>query len=118
MHRLVLYAAPDPTILLSAFFYIGNWHESQPAYAVNSLTAHRLLITSLTIAAKTLSDNHRRNSCYARIGGISVRELALLELNLLSSIDWVVLPSSQSLQQLYTRLVDESQSYTFITNGN
>ncbi|KAF9296589.1 hypothetical protein BGZ88_012335 [Linnemannia elongata] len=59
----------------------------QPAtgngFRINSFNIHRLLITSLMIAAKFTSDLFYSNARYAKVGGLSLPELNQLELEFL-----------------------------------
>ncbi|KAF9143814.1 hypothetical protein BGX30_014659 [Mortierella sp. GBA39] len=59
----------------------------QPAagngFRINSFNIHRLLITSLMIAAKFTSDLFYSNARYAKVGGLALPELNQLELEFL-----------------------------------
>jgi hypothetical protein len=69
-------------------FYVDKLCTMYPAFTISDLTVHRFLITAATVAAKGLSDSFWTNSLYARVGGVSVRELALLELEFLRRLEW------------------------------
>jgi hypothetical protein len=72
---------------------------------------HRFLITAATVAAKGLSDSFWTNSLYARVGGVSVRELALLELEFLRRLEWRIVPKPEVLVDYYKGLVDRGTGY-------
>ncbi|KAI4340215.1 hypothetical protein MLD38_025075 [Melastoma candidum] len=55
---------------------------------LTSLNVHRLLITSMTIAAKFMDDAFFNNAYYAKVGGVSTSELNRLELKFLFGIDF------------------------------
>jgi len=82
-----------------------------PAFTISSLTVHRFLITAATVAAKGLSDSFWTNSLYARVGGVSVRELALLELEFLRRLEWRIVPKPEVLVDYYKGLVDRGSGY-------
>jgi len=65
----------------------------------------------LTVAAKQLCDSFCTNVHYARVGGISLRELNTLELEFLFLIDWRLSVGSAELQQYYVNLVRQSGSF-------
>ena len=92
-------------------FYIDLLYAHYSAFTVTSLTVHRFLITSATVASKGLSDSFWTNSTYARVGGVSVRELALLELEFLSRVKWMIVPQPETLEAYYRNLVDRSEGY-------
>jgi hypothetical protein len=63
------------------------------------------------VAAKQLCDSFCTNVHYARVGGISLRELNTLELEFLFLIDWKLSVGSSELQQYYVNLVRQSGSF-------
>lgn len=78
---------------------------------MNTLTVHRFLITAATVAAKGLSDSFWNNSTYARVGGVRVAELKLLELDFLTRVDWKIVPDPDVLVAYYRGLVQRSPTY-------
>ncbi|KAJ6109032.1 hypothetical protein N7486_001266 [Penicillium sp. IBT 16267x] len=111
LQRLVTYAHLSPPVLLSMVYYIDLLSEMYPAFTVTSLTIHRFLIVSATVASKGLSDAFWTNKTYARIGGISPAELALLELEFLFRVKWQVVPSPEMLDDYYHHLVERSEGF-------
>ncbi|XP_044335924.1 cyclin-P3-1-like [Triticum aestivum] len=57
-------------------------------YAECSHYVHRLLITSVAVAAKFTDDAFFNNTFYARVGGINTIEMNRLELHLLFNLDF------------------------------
>jgi hypothetical protein len=86
-------------------FYIDRLCLLYPDFTINSLTVHRFLITAATVAAKGLSDSFLTNRTYARIGGVSTKELAMLELDFLSRMNWNIVPKAETLDDYYRYLV-------------
>ncbi|EUC38503.1 hypothetical protein COCCADRAFT_783 [Bipolaris zeicola 26-R-13] len=111
LSRLIVHATLSPPILLSMVFYVDKLCAMYPAFTISSLTVHRFLITAATVAAKGLSDSFWTNSLYARVGGVSVRELALLELEFLRKLDWRIVPKPEVLVDYYKGLVDRGTGY-------
>lgn len=111
LSRLIVHATLSPPILLSMVFYVDKLCAMYPAFTISSLTVHRFLITAATVAAKGLSDSFWTNSLYARVGGVSVRELALLELEFLRKLDWRIVPKPEVLVDYYKGLVDRGSGY-------
>ena len=94
-------------------YYIDRLCDLYPAFTVTSLTIHRFLITAATVAAKGLSDSYWNNTMYARVGGIKVTELSLLELEFLDRVDWKVVPNPKVLVDYYRGLVERADRYVF-----
>lgn len=111
MARLTFHATLSPPILLSMVFFIDRLSSCFKEFIINSLTVHRFLITAATVASKGLSDSFWTNSTYARVGGVSVKELALLEMELLMKCDWKIVPSPERLVEYYKGLVEGSEEY-------
>ncbi|KAJ6088232.1 hypothetical protein N7486_009493 [Penicillium sp. IBT 16267x] len=106
LQRWAAYAHLSPSLLLSMVYVIDQLCLMDPALTVNSLTIHRFLMASATVASKGLSDSFWTNSTYAQIGGISPSELATLELEFLFRVQWHILPEPQRLVNYYYRLVE------------
>lgn len=82
-----------------------------PSFTITTLTVHRFLITAATVAAKGLSDSFWNNSTYARVGGIKLAELGLLELEFLYRVDWRIVPDPEVLVDYYRGLVSRTDRY-------
>ncbi|KAI9840783.1 MAG: hypothetical protein M1837_001313 [Sclerophora amabilis] len=111
LSRLTTHATLSPPLLLSMVFYIDRLCALYPAFVISSLTVHRFLITAATVASKGLSDSFWTNATYARVGGVSLRELALLELELLAKIQWRIVPKPEVLGDYYRSLVERSEGF-------
>jgi hypothetical protein len=109
--RLVVHATLPPPILLSMVYYVDRLCALYPAFTISSLTVHRFLITAATVASKGLSDSFWTNSLYARVGGVSLRELALLELEFLRRLDWRIVPKPEVLVDYYRGLVERGKDF-------
>jgi hypothetical protein len=92
-------------------YYIDRLCLLYPAFTVTTLTIHRFLITAATVAAKGLSDSFWNNATYARVGGIKIAELGLLELDFLYRVDWKIVPNPETLVEYYKGLIERSDSY-------
>ncbi|KAL9614089.1 MAG: hypothetical protein Q9167_001374 [Letrouitia subvulpina] len=111
LQRLTTHATLSPPILLSMVYYIDRLCILYPAFTISSLTVHRFLITSATVASKGLSDLFWTNNTYARVGGITLKELALLELEFLWRVEWRIVPKPEDLVDYYRSLVERSDGY-------
>lgn len=111
LHRLAKHATLTPPLLLSMVYYIDRLCSLYPAFTITTLTVHRFLITAATVAAKGLSDSFWNNSTYARVGGIKVAELGLLELDFLYRVDWKIVPNPEVLVDYYRGLIARSKDY-------
>ena len=111
LQRITTHAALSPPLLLSMVYYIDRLCALYPAFTVSSLTIHRFLIASATVASKGLSDSFWTNKTYARIGGVSLAELSLLELEFLFRVEWMIVPQPEVLVDYYRNLVERCDGY-------
>jgi hypothetical protein len=111
LQRLTTHATLSPPILLSVVYYIDRLCALYPAFTISSLTVHRFLITSATVASKGLSDSFWTNKTYARVGGVSMKELALLELEFLTRMEWRIVPKPEVLVDYYKSLIGRNSQY-------
>ena len=114
LQRLTTHATLSPPILLSMVYYIDRLCALYPAFNISSLTVHRFLIASATVASKGLSDSFWTNNTYARCGGVSLKELALLELEFLWRVEWKIVPKPEVLCDYYRSLVERSEGYVIV----
>lgn len=99
-------------------YYIDRLCAMYPDFTINTLTVHRFLITAATVAAKGLSDSFWNNSTYARVGGVKVAELKLLELEFLVKVDWKIVPKPEVLVAYYKGLVERCPGYVLEGGGD
>ncbi|KAL7926538.1 cyclin domain-containing protein [Trichoderma austrokoningii] len=118
LHRLARHATLTPPLLLAMVYYIDRLCALYPAFTINTLTVHRFLITAATVAAKGLSDSFWNNTTYARVGGVRVAELRLLELEFLYRVDWRIVPNPEILVAYYQGLVQRAPGYELESDGS
>ena len=74
--------------LLITLHYIDQISVRMPAFVLSSLTCHRFVIASIVVSSKCLCDTFSSNSVYAKVGGIPIAELNMLEREFLRVIEW------------------------------
>ncbi|KAL5625272.1 hypothetical protein BROUX41_005332 [Berkeleyomyces rouxiae] len=117
LNRLAKHATLTPPLLLSMVYYIDRLCTLYPDFTINTLTVHRFLITAATVAAKGLSDSFWNNTTYARVGGVRVAELKMLELEFLYRVDWKIVPNPEVLVAYYTGLVERCPGFVLQREG-
>lgn len=90
--RLSHYSSLENCVLIATVYYIDLLTIKYPSFALNSLTVHRFLLTATTIASKALCDSFCSNSHYAKVGGVNIIELNLLEVEFLKWVNYRVIP--------------------------
>ncbi|KAM3309943.1 hypothetical protein ACQJBY_030942 [Aegilops geniculata] len=89
--RIYRYAGCSPACFVVAYAYLDrlaapSLEAEDAAVAVDSYSVHRLLITSVMVAAKFMDDIHYNNAYFARVGGVELREMNGLELEFLFAL--------------------------------
>ncbi|CED83082.1 Cyclin [Phaffia rhodozyma] len=105
LRRIVKYTNIEKSPLLILLPYLDAFSVHLPSFTLSSLTVHRFLIASACIASKALCDSFCTNAHYAKVGGIKIGELNLLERELISGLDWSLTCDGSLLQSYYTSLI-------------
>lgn len=85
LRRISSYAKCSDSCFVIALIYIDRLIESR-GVVLTDLNVHRIVITTVLIAAKMYEDEYFNNPFYARLGGISVAELNILEIEFVKLI--------------------------------
>ncbi|KAI0093166.1 cyclin-domain-containing protein [Irpex rosettiformis] len=105
LRRIVQFTRAERVCLLITLHYIDQICTRIPTFTLSSLTCHRFVITSIAVSSKALCDAFSTNNLYARVGGIPVGELNMLEREFLRMIDWSLTCTREVLQEYYASLV-------------
>ncbi|KAG0660088.1 hypothetical protein C6P45_001692 [Maudiozyma exigua] len=74
-------------------------NNQQQTFVMDSYNIHRLIIAGITVSTKFFSDFFYSNSRYARVGGISLKEMNHLELQFLVLCDFEMLISVEEMER-------------------
>lgn len=83
LERIFRYTRAGPSVYVVAYVYIDRLCQNHPGFRISPCNVHRLLITTIMVASKYVEDMNYRNSYFARVGGLTTKELNKLELDLL-----------------------------------
>ncbi|KAJ7251803.1 cyclin-domain-containing protein [Mycena haematopus] len=117
LRRIVRFTNVEKSCLLVTLHYIDQICARMPLFTLSSLTCHRFIIASITVSSKGLCDTFCTNSLYAKVGGISVTELNVLEREFLEKIDWRLMCTRDVLQEYYVNLVRTHSAGQFFLVG-
>jgi len=117
LRRIVRFTNVEKSCLLLTLHYIDQICARMPLFTLSSLTCHRFIIASITVSSKGLCDTFCTNSLYAKVGGISVTELNVLEREFLEKIDWRLMCTREVLQEYYVNLVRTHSASQFFLVG-
>ncbi|KAK8811967.1 hypothetical protein WA538_003237, partial [Blastocystis sp. DL] len=107
--RILKYSNCSVECLVHSLIYIDRLIQGGEV-SVNSLSIHRIILTSVTLAIKYFDDVFYLNSFYSQIGGISVDELNSLELEFLKDINFSLFVSWEDYQKYHNELCMHARS--------
>ena len=93
----------DSTLML-ILIYIDRFCEMN-YINLNFFNIHKLIIASMIVAIKYNEDNILKNEFYAKVGGVSKKEIDILEYEFLSLIEFSLYVDEETFQQ-YDRFVE------------
>ncbi|KAL8143134.1 hypothetical protein V2J09_016166 [Rumex salicifolius] len=106
IERIFKYAGCSPSCFVVAYIYVDRYLQSTDAQ-LSSLNVHRLLITSIMVAAKFVDDAFFNNAYYAKVGGVSSLEMNKLEMKFLFSIDFRLKVSVETFKKYCLQLEED-----------
>lgn len=118
LRRIVRYTSLERACLLVILIYIDRVCERVRTFTISSLTVHRFIIASVTLAAKAVCDSYCTNSHYARVGGLSTQELNTLEVEFLGLIEWRVAVEGSVMQRYYVNLVRQHPQFEIVSTSH
>lgn len=87
--RIERYANCSPSCLVVSLIYIDRLCQHS-MMSPSLLNIHRLIITSVCVAAKFLEDSYYPNQFYSQLGGITLKELNFLEVEFLFGLNFAL----------------------------
>ena len=85
--RIIKYTNIEKDTLISSFIYINKFIYNEK-YIIGLNNIYRLIIASCTIAIKFHEDSNFTNSYYGKIGGLSLKEINIIEYYFYSKINF------------------------------
>jgi hypothetical protein len=104
------YSKCSPESCVLSLAYIHKFLAEITDFTLSVLNVHRLLLTSMAVAAKFLDDIHLSNSCYAVLGGVSAQELNMLEMKFLEVVQWRLNVHEEGYERLHAMVLEHASS--------
>ncbi|XP_021748743.1 cyclin-U2-1-like [Chenopodium quinoa] len=83
LERIFRYTKVGPSVYVVAYVYIDRLCQNYPGFKISPSNVHRLLITTIMVSSKYVEDMNYRNSYFARVGGLTTKEMNKLEVGFL-----------------------------------
>lgn len=102
--RIMKYTECENNTLIVAYLYIMKLIEKEN-FVLGINNAYRLLLGSVVLAKKVLEDIRLNNAYYCDIGGISVKELNMIEYSLFTRINFDVNLKIEDVNKVYSQVI-------------
>ncbi|DAZ97977.1 TPA: hypothetical protein N0F65_005135 [Lagenidium giganteum] len=109
--RIHKYASCSPECFVLALVYIDRLHQMH-GFVLTDLNVHRVVISSVVLAAKFFDDHYFNNAYYAKVGGVPCSEMNELEVEFLLLINF----SLHVCTDTYTRYYNELANHYIFTS--
>ncbi|CAM0140204.1 unnamed protein product [Umbelopsis sp. WA50703] len=106
--RIQKFAPFSNEVLITILVYFDRIARRHSSFVISSFNIHRLLITSLTVASKFVSDVFYANARYAKVGGLPLAELNRLELEFLFLCNFDLYVRLEDLQEYADQLLSRN----------
>merc|ERR1719295_121694 len=104
--RIAKYSSCSEECFVLALIYIDRLIKHNGNFLVNSLNVHRLIITSVMLAAKFFDDQYFNNAYFGKVGGVNCKEINSLEIEFLFMINFNLYVSEKDYE-MYNRKLEE-----------
>jgi len=108
LKRIVKYSNCSEECLVLALIYIDRLIKVNGKFMLNSLNVHRLMITSIMLGAKFFDDKYYNNAHFGKIGGVSCKEINLLEIEFVFMINFDLFVETD-LYETYSKRLAQAQ---------
>lgn len=103
--RIHKYASCSPECFVLALVYVDRLHQLQ-GVVLTELNVHRVLLTSVVLAAKFFDDHYFNNAYYAKVGGVPGAEMNELELEFLLLVNFSLHVPNETYARYYNELAN------------
>lgn len=97
--RIASYTQCDSETLVMALVHINRILYNDSSFQVTALNIHRLLITGVLCASKFHQDTFYNNKVFAKVGGVSLKELNRLEYEYLQLLNYELFVDGDSYRE-------------------
>lgn len=107
LDRILKYSSCSNECFVLALIYIDRLIQFNN-FALTSFNVHRVIITSILVAAKFFDDQYYNNAYYARVGGVPCSELNSLETDFLFGVNFGLHVEADEYYKYRTQLANHT----------
>jgi len=113
LERVAKYTRCSEECFVLALIYLDRLLRKNRNFSVSSLTVHRLMITGIMIGAKFFDDRYFNNAFFGKVGGVSRREINLMEIEFIRMINFELFVDTETYKTYNERLMKRAQSMEY-----
>ncbi|CAD8141004.1 unnamed protein product [Paramecium pentaurelia] len=106
LQRIAKYTHCSEQCFVIALIYLDRLQEKHTYLILNSHCIHRFLLMSIVTAIKFQDDDYYKNEFYAKVGGINIKEINVLEQEFLEYMDYQLFIDDQQYAIYEKRLLE------------
>lgn len=114
LRRIVLYSNIEQSTLIISLIYLDRISNSKIILSKHNI--HRLLFTSILLAIKYNEDAYYKSDYYAKIAGVSLKEMNKMEECFVKLINFYLFVSEDLYEKYSAGLKVQSPSLVYVTN--
>jgi len=104
LKRIAKYSKCSEECFVLALIYLDRLIRKNENIVLNSLNVHRLIITSIMLGAKFFDDRYYNNAYFGKVGGVSCKEINLLEIEFVFMINFELYVETEMYETYSERL--------------
>ena len=108
--RLVKYTQVESSTLIAMLIFIDRLCELNN-FIVNSYNVYKILFSSLIMAIKYNEDEYYDNKFYAKVGGVTLKEMNILEISFLKLIDFKLYISEEIFETYFENIIEAMNTF-------
>lgn len=109
LRRLARYSFCSRSVFVAAFLYLERIADMDTVnLRIDSLSVHRLVLTAVVLATKLMEDVLYDNAHFAKVGGVDVSELNMLELDMLKVLNFDLFIKPEEFEAFELVLLDDA----------
>lgn len=109
--RIARYTNCSEECFVLALIYIDRLINKNGNFQVLYLNVHRLIIISIMVSAKYFDDQYYNNAYFATVGGVSCKEIGLLEIEFLFMLNFNLYVETGLFELYSRRLIKHSRNH-------
>lgn len=102
--RIKKYAQLEDSSLVFSLILIDRFLKTK-SIVITELNVHRILFSSIMISIKYNEDKYYSNKYYAKVGGINLTQLNLLEFDFVCSLEFNIMVEYKLFEKYYRNLI-------------